>query len=225
MIKYDSFKHNRRSIRLEDYDYSSEGFYFVTMCSIGRECLFANLDVGAGLAPAQSDVSDLTQNDVTPPDPLNYKLTRIGEILDKQWNEIPVHYRNVILDEYVIMPNHCHGILVIGNDQYVTHDLDEDVTTISGNVDSIRIGPSSGRAPARGAPTATLGSIIGAFKSRCVNENLKYIEENGLNELGKFWQRNYYERIIRNNSELIKIRQYISNNHLNWMEDEEYPDN
>ena len=77
----------------------------------------------------------------------------------------------------------------------------------------------------RSAPTAKLGSIIGAFKSRCVNENLKYIEENRVNELGKFWQRNYYERIIRNNSELIKIRQYISKNPLNWMEDEEYPDN
>ena len=130
------------------------------------------------------------------------------------------------------MPNHFHGILVIGNDQYVPHDLDEDVTTISGNVDSIRMGPSSGRAPApgrapaRGAPTATtLGSIIGSFKSRCVNGNLNYIEENGVNESGKFWQRNYYERIIRNNRELIGIRQYIRNNPMKWIEGEEYPEN
>lgn len=224
-MKYDSFKHHRQSIRLKGYDYSSKGIYYVTMCSIGRECLFSSLPVGAGLAPAQNGVSDLPHNGVTSPDPLNYKLTRIGEILNKQWNEIPVHYRNVILDEYVVMPDHFHGILVIGYDQYVVHYMDEDAAIISGNTHPDGMVPSSGRAPARGAPTAKLGSIIGAFKSRCVNENLKYIEENGLNELGKIWQRNYYERIIRNNCELIKIRQYISNNPLNWMEDEEYPDN
>ena len=68
--------------------------------------LFSSLPVGAGLAPAQNDVSDLACNDVTSPDPLDHKLTRIGEILDKHWNEIPAHYKNVTLDEYIIMPNH-----------------------------------------------------------------------------------------------------------------------
>ena len=221
-MKYDSYRHHRRSIRLKEYDYSSKGLYYVTMCSLKRECIFSSLNVGAGLAPAQNDVSDLSDNDDTSPDILNYKLTRIGKILDKQWKEIPVNYRNVTLDEYVIMPNHFHGILVIGNDQHVTHNLDEDVTTISENPDETGMVPSSGRAPARGAPT-TLGSIIGSFKSRCVNENLKYIEENGLNELGKFWQRNYYERIIRNDSELAKIRLYIRENPEKWLEDEENP--
>ena len=120
------------------------------------------------------------------------------------------------------MPNHFHGILMIGQDQSAHHYIDEDVTTISGNINTIGMVPTSGRAPARGAPT-TLGSIIGAFKSRCVNENLKYIEENGLNELGKFWQRNYYERIIRNHNELDEIRNYIQENPVNWLMDEENP--
>ena len=224
-MNYDPYYHHRQSIRLKEYDYSSAGLYFITMCSLNREPIFTNLNVGAGLAPAQGDVSDHTFNNISSPDPADNKLTRIGEILDKQWNEIPSYFMNVTLDEYVVMPDHFHGILVIGNNQCIGSDLDEEVTTISGNTNSIGMGLSSGRAPARGAPTAvTLGSIIGAFKSLCVNENLKYITENDLNELGKFWQRNYYERIIRNNCELEKIRHYIRNNPTNWMDDEEYPD-
>ncbi len=221
-MKYDSFKHHRRSIRLKGYDYSSKGLYYITICSLGRECLFSSLSVGAGLAPAHNDVSDHTYNDASSLDPLDFKLTRIGEILDNQWNKIPSYFRNVILDEYVIMPNHFHGILIIGGGQHVTRDLAGDVSNISENTNVTGSSPASGRAPARGAPT-TLGSIIGAFKSRCVNENLKYIEENGLNELGKFWQRNYYERIIRNHNELDEIRNYIQENPVNWLMDEENP--
>lgn len=100
------------------------------------------------------------------------------------------------------MPNHFHGIIVIG----------KDIATITDNIDASVMNPSFLRAPARGAPTIGLGSVIGSFKSRCINENLKYIEENDLNELGKFWQRNYYERIIRNHNELNKIRNYIWEN-------------
>jgi len=77
------------------------------------------------------------------------------------------------------------------------------------------------RATARVAPT--LGNVIGSFKSRCTNEWLKYIEQNNIDEIGKFWQRNYYERIIRNEKELNKIRNYIINNSLRWYDDPENP--
>jgi hypothetical protein len=67
-------------------------------------------------------------------------------------------------------------------------------------------------AHARGAPTgfaATLGQIMGSFKSRCVNDCLRYIRDNKLNEIGKIWQRNYYDHIIRSDDELNRIRQFI----------------
>jgi len=193
------------------------------MCSLNRENIFSNLYVGAGLTPARADAGDHINNNISPTDLCDLKLTRIGEILDNQWNKIPSYSRNVTLDEYVVMPNHIHGIIVIGRDQNNNQNPDRDGATITENIDVPGENSTSGRAPARGAPTiTTLGSIIGAFKSRCVNENLRYIEENGLNELAKFWQRNYYERIIRNHNELNEIRNYIRNNPGKLLLDKKY---
>jgi len=98
--------------------------------------------------------------------------------VDRNWTEIPDHFPNIVLDEYVIMPKHFHGILIIKSG-----DIENAVPE---------------RAPASDAPPLTpvvsgverLGSIIGSFKSRCVVDHLKYIEDNGLKETGKIWQRN-----------------------------------
>jgi len=202
IMKFDPYYHHRRSIRLKEYDYSTAGLYFITMCSLNRANIFTSLNVGAGLAPAQNDVSDHTSINISYPDPADNKLTRIGKILDNQWNKLPFYFKNIILDEYVVLPNHFHGIIVIG----------KNAATTTGTIDVEGVSPSSERAPARGAPTIGLGSVIGSFKSRCITENLTYIKENMLNESGKFWQRNYYERIIRNHNELNRIRNYIWNN-------------
>ena len=137
--------------------------------------------VGAGLAPAHDGFP-------------NVQLTRVGKIIERNWIEIPTHYPNARIDEYVIMPNHLHGILIICQNQ--------------GN------NSFKERATARVAPT--LGSIIGSFKSRCVVENLNFIKKNELNEIGKIWQRNYYEHVIRNDKELGEIRKYIRENPGKW---------
>ncbi len=91
----------------------------------------------------------------------------------------PACYENIILDEYIIMPNHMHGILII--------DRSTDAAEGENN--------RGGRADARPAPT--LGDIVGSFKSRCVDDNLKRIKKEDLNEIGKIWQQNYYERMIQ----------------------------
>ncbi|MDA3939029.1 MAG: hypothetical protein PF693_06950 [Spirochaetia bacterium] len=229
---YDPYYHHRRSIRLKGYDYSSEGYYFVTMCSLNRKNLFSYLPVGAGLAPAlQQELSNPSLlanksrpnhiNSVSGSNSSSLILTRIGEILDHQWKEIPANYKNVTLDEYVIMPNHFHGIIVIGT---VPNELCSEDEKSSRNRTS-----SSGRAPARGAPTRnekpisndsiTLGSILGSFKSLCVNNNLNYIKEQKLNEKGKIWQRDYFDHIIRNKRELDRIRIYIKTNPYKWLKD------
>ncbi len=192
--KYNSEKHRRRSIRLQGYDYSRQGAYYVTICARNRECIFAN-PVGASLAGALLFTCALSFAD-----DISFTDTWIGRIINNNWRNIPHEYGDVDIDEFIIMPNHLHGILI-----FSTGDK---------------------RAPARDAPTgfaASLGQIIGSFKSKCVNDCLRYIRDNKLNEIGKIWQRNFYEHIIRSDDELNRIRQYILNNPLLWDDDENNP--
>jgi hypothetical protein len=96
MARYDPEKHHRRSVRLKGYDYTWAGAYFVTICTWGRECLFG-------------DVVDGTM-----------RLSEFGQIAQSVWEELPQHYPGLELDEFVIMPNHIHGIVVLaGRDGYV----------------------------------------------------------------------------------------------------------
>jgi len=92
-MRDDSENYHRRSIRLKGYDYSLPGGYFVTICAHKRECVFGAIAVGARHAT---------------PD-----LSRLGHIVKKCWEEIPNHFPHVLLYEYVVMPNHIHGILII----------------------------------------------------------------------------------------------------------------
>ena len=84
--------HHRRSIRLDGYDYSQAGMYFVTLCTQGRECLFGRVDNG-----------EMTVNEY-------------GRIVSESWNWLVVQYDHVELDAWVVMPNHLHGIIVINHD-------------------------------------------------------------------------------------------------------------
>ncbi len=78
--------HNRKSIRLRDYDYSQEGGYFITICTHKHECILAEVIDG------------------------ELRLSEFGEIVLKRWNEIPKQFPNADMDEFVVMPNHIHGI-------------------------------------------------------------------------------------------------------------------
>jgi REP element-mobilizing transposase RayT len=186
---YDSDKYHRRSIRLKGYDYSQAGYYFLTICARNRECIFAgsNLGVKAGLAPALISIPNSF--------PI-FHLTKAGNIIEKNWRDIEIKYNHVTIDNFVIMPNHFHGILIMDR---------------------------KNRAPSRDA--STLGQIIGSFKSKCVIDYMKYCLEKNDEEIWKIWQRNYYEHIICDEKELNQIRQCILENPAKWLEDEDNPIN
>ena len=192
-MKYNSDVHQRRTIRLKDYDYSQSGSYFITICTHNRMLYF-------------SQYPDLTL------------------IVSHQWQEIPKRYEHVILDEFIIMPNHIHGIITVGAGLVPAPDITP--TPAGLGIDARPCTDTKPGAGARPAPTVTVtvGEIVGTFKSLCIRDWLRYIEENGLDTVGKFWQRNYYERVIRNEDELNKVREYIRNNPLNWSLDRENPD-
>jgi REP element-mobilizing transposase RayT len=108
------------------------------------------------------------------------------------------------------MPNHIHGVLIVGADRSAK------------NVGATLAVARSNGAGARPAPT--VGEIVGTFKSLCIHDWLICIKEKKIDAVGKFWQRNYYEHVIRNDDELNKIREYIQNNPLKWDLDKENPE-
>ncbi|HCE68289.1 MAG: hypothetical protein A2X82_18700 [Geobacteraceae bacterium GWC2_55_20] len=130
----------------------------------------------------------------------------LRNIVDSQWRRIPDRFPSVALDEYVIMPNHFHGIIMIhGRDTPRGYPL-------CGYPDF---------EPSGKWEQPSLGEIVGSFKSLCVNGWLKVIKEENINARGRFWQENYYEHVIRNEEEMDRIRQYIANNPLQWAFDRE----
>ena len=115
------------------------------------------------------------------------------------WNELSHRFSNIELVEYIIMPNHIHGIISIVGAPLVGARTTE--------IDSPK------RADTRPAPTTGLGDIVGAFKSITTHKYIRGVKQNGWAPfLGKLWQRNYYEHIIRKENEMVHIREYIMNN-------------
>ncbi|MBR3738455.1 MAG: transposase, partial [Eubacterium sp.] len=89
----------RKNNRLQGFDYSQNGAYFITICSRNKKHIFSKITVGTSIAR-----------------PFNVELTSTGEIIDNAINEIPKHYAHAFIDNYVIMPNHIHMIIRIIND-------------------------------------------------------------------------------------------------------------
>jgi len=178
-MKYNPAIHQRRSIRLKDYDYSKAGAYFVTICTQGRECLLGEV-VDASIV-----------------------LNQYGGIVEQVWCKIPHHFSSVTLDAAVIMPNHFHGIVLIAEEslpvQQNSHDL----------------------APKQNSKKPTLGQIVAYFKY----QSTKLINEAQDLTGVKFWQRNYYEHIIRSEASLARLRTYIAQNPQKWQHDQLHPQN
>lgn len=213
--KFDPQKHHRRSVRLKGYDYSSEGAYYVTVVAHGRECLFGEIVDG------------------------EMHLSKYGEIIQKWWEEIPVHFLNVELGAFVIMPNHVHGIIYIVTerrgevisprdnpnnniqDEFVNGNNNEGGEI---NDEGVKTKNQDGGQQQGGEtpplPRRTLGQIVAYFKYQSTKEMNKIETENSIT---KFWQRSYYEHIIRNEKELQQKTDYIMDNPSQWDEDDENP--
>ena len=191
--------HHRRSIRLKGYDYSQAGAYFITICVQGRKCLFGEIVDGVMI------------------------LNDSGKMTDNEWCKIPERFRNVQLNEYIIMPNHFHGIVeIVGATLVVARDnkmvAPENKTIID---DEIEKGQPQGIAPT-GKPK-TVGEIVGAFQSITTVEYIRGVKQLNWRPFdGKLWQRNYYEHIIRDERSCLRICDYIINNPKNWKTDKFY---
>ena len=141
--------------------------------------------------------------------PARMNLNEYGQIAHEQWQKIPVRFETVELDAFVIMPNHIHGIIIINESQPVKAGL---TPTLNRQFSQTQ------RCPKR----KTIGDIVGAYKSLVANECLKIFKTKNEN-MGKLWQRNYYEHIIRDEKSYLKIAQYILDNPEKWELDSMYP--
>jgi REP element-mobilizing transposase RayT len=183
-------RHQRKSVRGKKYDCSRPGKYFITICTHNYECILGEI---------------LNEE---------MRLNDAGNIAEKCWKEIPNHFQNVKLDEFVVMPNHVHGIAVL-NESVGIEYIQPNTKNINAGIQNLEplqntyqhIIPKS------------LGSIIRSYKAAVAHECKK-------NDHPDFrWQRSFYEHIIRNDRELHNIRNYITNNVLQWTFDKDNPEN
>ena len=190
-----SSMHRRYSLRLKSYDYAMAGAYFVTICAQDRVCLFGDVVAGAMC------------------------LNEAGQMVAALWNDIATRFSGVEIDQFVVMPNHLHGILVLPDAGATTTTATTmRATTRVATTDSLIVGE-----PLVGAD-ARLGDVVGAFKSIATVGYISGVKTKGWPEFrGRLWQRNYYEHVIRDETELDRIRRYVDDNPARWEFDDENP--
>ena len=204
MNKYNPNIHHRKSIRLKGYDYSQAGAYFITICCENRMNRFGEITVGASLADAQNVDAQMILNEY-------------GQIAYNEWIKLTERFANFELDVFQIMPNHFHGIIVL-NDVGATLAVAQN-NNAQNDTDENNILDPNIRAGA--CPAPTVSDIVGAYKSLVANGCLNiYKSKNEM--MGKLWQRNYHEQIIRNELSYQTISNYIINNPAKWNDDKFY---
>lgn len=151
-------------------------------------------------------------------------LSEIGKIADKYWRQIPNHYPKVGLDEYIIMPNHIHGIIAINDKNNIGNKTGNNVSTIGIETPHWGVSTKQPDTPAKQQTPGgynykwkpnSLGSIINQYKSICTKRIRRF------HDAGFRWQPRFYDHIIRDDGSLGRIRQYIINNPDNWENDQE----
>lgn len=168
-MKYNPKIHHRQSVRLRNFDYSQSGLYFITICTVQRQMLFGEISNG-----------EMQCND-------------LGKLVNQHWQFIPDHYPGTQLHDFIIMPNHLHGIIQLVGAQFIAPELNQGAIN---------------RAP-------TVGNIVRGFKAK-----LTYAAHHmGIMPGASIWQRNYHEHIIRNEMSYQVTANYVRTNPQRWIED------
>lgn len=177
-------KYRVESARHPHWDYTSNGYYFVTICTHNRQHFFGRVIAG------------------------KMQLSDIGKIVADEWQKTSQIRSNVKLDEWVVMPNHFHGIIIIDNPAQTFQNPAE---TFRRNVSNVNSQFNQSTNKSRLKPDS-LGSIIGQFKSVCTKQIRQQHPEFR-------WQTRFHDIIIRNEKSLHNIRRYIINNPAKWSAD------
>lgn len=185
--------YNRISPRAQRYDYTSPGMYFVTMVTKDRQCFFG----------------DITGD----PNPV-MQLSDIGRVCEQEVQQTPIRRPHVVLDSYVVMPNHIHLLLSVGT--HGNASINNDTHTNDGDVgNTIVCNDDNAKDTLPRVPTESLWSIIGNFKSRVS----RYANQHNIYFA---WQSRYHDHIVRNIQDYERIIYYIQQNPYNRHKDRFY---
>ena len=205
-MPYNPKIHNRQSIRLKGYDYSKSGAYFLTICAQKHQHLFG----------------EVVDNEM--------KLNDAGKMVEKWYHELENKYPNSKSREYMVMPNHFHCIIEImdGDDDDVSRDdhaktnekIIRDVhagTPLRGRPDNV-VKPQYG--PNNKKHNASIFDMMDWFKTMTTNEYIRGVKTKNWQRFNKrVWQLRYWDHIIRDENDYIRIANYIENNQKKWAED------
>lgn len=180
---------HRRSLRLNGYDYSQAGAYFVTVCAYEKECLFGGIESGV------------------------MRLNEYGEIVTSEWMRSAEIRLEIECGEFVVMPNHFHGIVHIVAAYGNTPIFQDEQQGIHCRNKGIL--PYAATSPSR-----NLGAMVRGFKGAASRRINQVRNTPG----APVWQRNYYEHVIRDDEDCIRIAEYIVNNPQRWLEDSLHPE-
>lgn len=185
------------STRMQNWNYGWKGYYFITICTYKRICYFGEICNGKMI------------------------LSQAGETAKDEWLRSPVIRpdMNLTLDEWVVMPNHIHGILIIGRNEFNNKEKNPAINTTNGDDDiknSIHL--EKEQQNKFGPQRKNIGSVIRGYKSSVTTQVRKNIPDFE-------WQERFHDHVIRDEESLNRIRLYIKNNPRNWKGDRFNPDN
>ena len=147
-----------------------------------------------------------------------------GKMVKRTWNELPKFYRGIQIDQFQIMPNHIHGIIVIVGNDHRSNPVGTGPRACP-NASGPRAYSNTGQ-PQGVVPTMALSDIMHRFKSFTTHKYMAGVKNDGWKPFdGKLWQRSFYDHIIRNEESLDNVRAYIQNNPLKWELDAHNPRN
>ena len=179
----DPFQYYRRSLKLRKYNYSQGSMHFITICTHNRECLLGEVTDG------------------------EMQLNEHGKIVRAEWLHTEVARPNVLVDEFVIMPNHLHGILAL----------------TGGLKGEKRRGSTTRYDSTIGPPPAAVPDSIAAIMAHFISNVTRRINAMRGTPGAPVWQPDYYEHVIRNEHTLERLREHIAGNPTTWDKDENNP--
>lgn len=186
-------KYRIETLRLRNWDYGSNGMYFITICTGNRNCYFGKIENQ------------------------RVKLSKMGIIADKIWLEISNKFSFIELDQYIIMPNHIHGILTISKDAINRVSTENNTDIVVKN--NVSTKDNTHNANLSGGITGLHNPMLYDNLSRAI----RWYKGRVSYEIRKFrkdfhWQSRFYDIIVRNETSLYYIRRYIRNNPIKWTE-------